>query len=268
MSKPKITVSLLIPTLGTRIREITRLLDSLREQTFKDYEVVLISQDNYELLNSLLIKYPDIDIKNIFSTPKGLSISRNVGLDNISGNLIILSDDDCWYPPEAIKTIVDCFARTDADILLTQIFDKSNNQPYKNYSIKEKVIKNKLELMSKSSIEIAFKKKSIHSLFDTDFGLGSRFVCGEEVDFLINNLKSNRICYVPVTTVYHDKKNNKNNMQIKAKGALYAKNYNLLISVFVLCRDLLLKRENNFKNFMKGYYEFKTISKKSSNSNS
>ena len=42
--------------------------------------------------------------------------------------------------------------------------------------------------MSKSSIEVAFKKDLVmNKKFDERLGLGSEFVCGEEVDFLLSN---------------------------------------------------------------------------------
>ncbi len=41
-----------------------------------------------------------------------------------------------------------------------------------------------------------------------------------------------------------------------AKGALYKKNFNFVVSFGVLARDLIVKRENNIKDFFKGYYEY------------
>ena len=43
--------------------------------------------------------------------------------------------------------------------------------------------------------------------FDERLGLGSEFVCGEEVDFLLSNYEKNAIFYIPEVTVYHKKKN-------------------------------------------------------------
>ena len=48
--------------------------------------------------------------------------------------------------------------------------------------------------MSKSSIEVAFKKDLVmNKKFDERLGLGGEFVCGEEVDFLLSNYEKNAI---------------------------------------------------------------------------
>ena len=50
--------------------------------------------------------------------------------------------------------------------------------------------------MSKSSIEISIKRNKIKKDFDENFGLGAKYVCCEEVDFLINNFsKGNTSVY-------------------------------------------------------------------------
>ena len=112
--------------------------------------------------------------------------------------------------------------------------------------------------MSKSSIEVAFKKDLVlNKKFDERLGLGSEFVCGEEVDFLLSNYEKNAIFYMPEVTVYHKKKENgSSNKQIIAKGAIYGKNFNIFICLLVLLRDLMLKKENNFKYFFEGYNEY------------
>jgi len=249
----------LVPTLGNRKVEIVRLLNSLQNQSYKNFEVIFISQDNHESLEELIGMYTSIDIKQLKSYEKGISVARNVGLKVAQGDIIVLSDDDCWYPIDAMKDIVDIFSKErSAKIILTQIFDKENNVMYKNYPNDKKYINYKLQLMSKSSIEIAYKRKEmVHNNFDERFGIGAEFICGEEVDFLLRNLSRNAIFYSPTVTVYHAQKTKRGSKkQIIAKGALYRKNYIFLICLVVLVRDLLKKGEVNFKLFFKGYCEY------------
>lgn len=250
-------ISVLLPTLGSRQKDIVRLLNSLDGQTFKKFEIIIAVQENHNLIKNIVKNYGDLNIVQIDLNRKGLSYARNEGLKKCRGNIIILSDDDCWYPNYALEEIDKYFETSNASILLTQIFDKNSNQLYKNYPKDNMIIKNKLELMSKSSIEIAFRRNNIKELyFDENFGLGSNFVCGEEVDFLLRNFNTSIIHYVPLITVYHPKKySNSSNQQIVAKGALYKKNYNFIICLLVLLRDLFIKKENNFHYFYKGYKE-------------
>lgn len=252
-------ISVLVPTLGTREKEIRRLLETLEKQSYKDFEIIFVTQDNHEIVKNIIYKYSTLNIKQIEMNVKGLSRARNRGLEQALGEIVVLSDDDCWYPVNAFETIVNTFEkRQSAKFVLSQIFDPEKNISYKNYSSNEGYVKNKLQLMSKSSIEIAFKKDLLmNKKFDERLGLGSEFVCGEEVDFLLNNYEKNAIFYVPQITVYHKKKENgSSSKQIIAKGAIYGKNFNILICLLVLFRDLILKRKNNFKYFFEGYNEY------------
>lgn len=252
-------ISVLVPTLGKREKKIKRLLNSLKLQLFKEFEIIFVIQDNYENMEHIISGYPELDIKQIFIKKKGLSNARNVGLKIASGDIIVLSDDDCWYHEDSFRTISNAFEKDDKiKIVLSQIFDPIDNCMYKKYSMNCGYIRKRFQLLTKSSIEIAFKKNLIsYKKFDERFGLGSEFVCGEEVDFLLNNFEKKSILYKPIVTVYHEKKKGtSSNNQIIAKGALYGKNYNIFVCILVLFRDLFLKKENNFKLFWEGYNEY------------
>lgn len=249
--------SILLPTLGIRKNEIDRLLKSLKEQTYKEFEIVIVSQINHDEINKLKNKWNELIINHIEIEEKGISLSRNIGISECKGEWIILSDDDCWYPKDALEIINRRIADYNADVILSQIYDPKNKKKYKSYSNKMKIIKNKYELMSKSSIEIAIKKTKINKKFDINFGLGAEYVCGEEVDFLLSHFKKCKMVYCPDITVYHLRKNKKDSeKQIIAKGAIYAKNFNIAVATLICLRDLIKKKENNFKLFWRGYNEY------------
>lgn len=253
-------ISLLVPTLGQREAELKRLLDSCADQSYKNIELVVISQDNHQVVDDLCAIYQDrLVIKHLKSDVKGLSISRNIGLKEATGDIIVLSDDDCWYPNNAMELIANGFVNCpETDILLTQIYDPIADCLYKKYEETPKKLNNAIDLLSRSSIELAFRKDE-KILFDELFGLGAAYVAGEENDFLIQCLKIRKsIFYKPMLTVYHERKNHKESpAQLRAKGAFYAKNFGFLISNLVLLRDLIKKRQNNYREFWNGYFDYK-----------
>lgn len=252
-------ISVLVPTLGSREEELNRLIDTLEKQTYKNFEVIFVTQGNHDKIANMIKSHKHLTIKQLKMNTKGLSKARNVGLKAVTGDIVILSDDDCWYPFDAFEHITDIFdAQKNAKIVLTQIFDPNKNVLYKSYDSNSQYINNKLKLMAKSSIEIAFKKDLVlNSRFDELFGLGSKFICGEEIDFLLSNYEKKTIYYSPTITVFHDRKDGSSNQnQIIAKGAIYGKNFNVLICLLVLFRDLFIKHENNFKYFWEGYNEY------------
>lgn len=254
-----VIISFLVPTLGEREFEIRRLLNSLLCQTLKNIEIVIVVQGNHKNIYDICNSYSDLKITFV-NSEKGLSKARNIGLLKCTGKYIVLSDDDCWYPEDAAYNIYKEIEKNNANVLLTQIYDFTNQRPYKTYKCNEELIKNKFELSKKSSIEIAFQRDFDKIMFDEKFGLGSKkFVCCEEVDFLLAFLKKNaNIIYVPLVTVYHDLKyTDSTNNQIIAKGAFYAKNYNIFIGILICIKDLFFRKKNNFKLFFEGYFQYK-----------
>jgi len=265
-------ISILIPTLGERPKEIDRLLKSITLQSYKSIEVIIISQSNFDDTESIVEKYRGkLEIVHLYSVFKGISRARNEGLKKVSGDLVVLSDDDCWYPENSMYNICNTFRSSsiDIDILLTKIFDPIEGEDYKKYPDENTIITKRRELLSKSSIEIAFRNNQRNVVFDEKLGLGAAYVCGEETDYLIRRIKQRDVIYYnPIITVYHRKKNCKSTEgQIIAKGYLYGKYFGFVFSFLVCCRDLLLKKENNFKNFFKGYIQGAKMKKERNGSN-
>ncbi|MCM1368563.1 MAG: glycosyltransferase family 2 protein [Roseburia sp.] len=254
--------SILVPTMGTREYELNRLLESLSLQTFKDFEVIVVSQINHDVPEKLADKWSaSISIQHIKLERAGLSYARNEGLPYCKGEWVILSDDDAWYPDDGLANIRSC--ADECNIVLTQIFDPVKNESYKNYGADGGWVKNKLQLMSRSSIEIAFRREAVESNFNEQFGLGAKYVCGEEVDFLLNNFKKRTVKYCPVVTVYHLKKQqNSTDAQLFAKGAIYAKNFNRFIAFLITMRDKLKRRGLNSEIFWNGYKDYKAGNKR------
>lgn len=254
-------VSLIIPTLGERNLNLKRLLDSLVIQDYQNIEVIIISQDHYNKTQAICEKYlNNFLIKHIFSKHKGLSLARNEGLSYVSGDLVILSDDDCWYPQGAITKIVSIFQNNSSiDILLTQIYDPVSSEYYKKYIQIARKITSVFQLLSCSSIELAFKTDAYIGMFDERFGLGAKFNSGEETNFLIDNFRAGKnIYYAPVVTVYHAKKRQiTTNDKVVAKGAFYFRNFTPLVSIAILLRDIIIKHENNFIHFWHGYRQIR-----------
>lgn len=255
-----IKISFLVPTLGEREQELKRLLESLKAQGFSLIEAIIIAQGNYKKVREMAESYADsFDVIILESNEKGLSKARNRGLSVCSGEIVVLSDDDCWYADDAVAFILAEFEGTDTDILFTQIKDYEKDILYKKYAPEAEIISSKFKLLSRSSIEIAFRREKVNLKFDERFGLGARFVAGEENDFLLNAYKLGaKMKYVPKITVYHPKKERGGSAKAnEARGAFYAKHFNFVVAVMICFRDLILRKQNIFKDFYRGYHEYR-----------
>lgn len=106
-------ISVIIPTKD-RTQDIVRCLESITIQTMLPTEVVIVDSSEMEELKSTLDSFADLNIRYIHIEVdkkfKGSSnISRNRGIDNSTGDIIILVDDDVILDKEYIKNIMHVF---------------------------------------------------------------------------------------------------------------------------------------------------------------
>ncbi|MEO1687021.1 MAG: glycosyltransferase family A protein [Pseudomonadota bacterium] len=104
-------VSLLLCTAGTQRREaeIAKLLKTLCDQTFTDFEVVVVDQnDDYDMAPLLAPFENRLQINHIRSA-RGLSRARNAGFRVARGRILGFPDDDCWYPADLLQRIDSAF---------------------------------------------------------------------------------------------------------------------------------------------------------------
>lgn len=227
--------------MGTRIKELSRLFNSLQKQTNQDFEVIVASQENHEKVQECILSFQHLSITHIKLNKKGLSYARNKAIPYVNGEIITFSDDDCWYPENMVEKVQSYFLQNHADILTGKIFDPDKNEYYKNYpEIDQKNIKIS-NILRKSSIEIFINLQKVSKeviKFDEQFGLGAKYGGGEEIILLMDlHKKGFKIDYLNTTLVFHRVKEKQefllsdNIMEIK--GALFRRNFNYLVAMLL-----------------------------------
>lgn len=105
--------SIIIPNYNSE-KWIKRLLDSIKNQTYKDYELIIV--DDMSTDGSLeIIKDYDV-IHNPYKRYNGGS--RNVGVEHATGEYIVFADcDDYFYSNNALEEISKEIDRTHADLI-------------------------------------------------------------------------------------------------------------------------------------------------------
>ena len=111
-------VSVIMPTYN-RENVIMHAINSVFNQTYPNFELIIVDDASNDGTINLLKSINDDRIK-IFQNTKnsGSSYSRNVGLKNAKGDIIMYLDSDNEWDPEYIKTMVGAFIELpDADAL-------------------------------------------------------------------------------------------------------------------------------------------------------
>ncbi|WP_290651185.1 glycosyltransferase family A protein [Lachnoanaerobaculum sp.] len=203
----------------------------------------------------------------------GLSKSRNMALDNATGEYLIIADDDLEYIDGYEKIIVESFEKNpNMDIIVFQV--EGIEQVFKNYSKKGKKI-SFLGSLHVSSVEIVMRKNSIKKAnirFAEEFGSGAKYRMGEENIFLFDCLKSGlKIYYEPkVIAKLHLNESTwfsgYNKKYFLDRGAVSRKLYGDIIGLFMILA-FSVKNYKKYRNDMSvlnglkymifGYREFK-----------
>lgn len=115
---PKVT--LIIPVYNSE-KYISKCLDSILEQTYNDYEILIVndgSKDNsQQVINEYKNKYPE-KIISIEQENKGVSETRNESIQRANGDYIMFIDNDDYLDKNYIETFVNEIEEQDYDIVL------------------------------------------------------------------------------------------------------------------------------------------------------
>lgn len=145
------------------------------------------------------------DVEVITSGTKGLSVSRNIGLQNCRTPYALIADDDVEYIPEALNTLLRKIERDRPSFTLCKIQTLEGEPEYKEYPMETYRVKGLKHWVS--SIEILVDIREIKNnkvYFDERFGLGAIYDRGEEEVFVRDLMKHDlEGIYYPLEIVKH-----------------------------------------------------------------
>jgi len=93
---------------------IGETLKSVFNQTFKDFEIVVVndgSKDNTLQVVSEILNGSGFPFKIVDQVNRGVSVARNVGMENSAGRYIKFLDGDDRLVPDAIETLVNAIQK-------------------------------------------------------------------------------------------------------------------------------------------------------------
>ena len=126
-------VSVIMPTYN-RKNIIQKAIKSVLNQSYQNFELIIIDDGSTDSTAGLLKSINDKRVK-IFNNNKnrGCSYSRNVGLKNAEGDIIMYLDSDNEWDLEYVKTMVGAFIELpDADALYSgqYLYKDFDSKPY------------------------------------------------------------------------------------------------------------------------------------------
>lgn len=135
-------ISIIIPVYNVE-SYLERCINSILNQTYKEFEAIFINDGSTDNSLSILKKYQEKD-KRIIIIDKantGTGDTRNTGLDRAKGEFISFLDSDDWYDKEYLEELYKNLKENDSDIAMCNlkvVYDnKEKNHNTNVYSFKK-----------------------------------------------------------------------------------------------------------------------------------
>ena len=121
-------ISVIIPAYNAE-EFLSECLESLRIQTFDDFEVLFVDDGSTDRTSDIASDFAEGDkrFKYIPILNGGVSHARNKGIDLAKGKYITFVDADDLLYPDALKDMYECMEYHDADVCITG-FQNSRTQ--------------------------------------------------------------------------------------------------------------------------------------------
>lgn len=105
MEIPKI--SIIVPVYNVE-QYLSRCIDSILNQTFSDFELLLIDDGSLDKSSKICDEYAlkDSRIRVFHKENGGVSSARNLGLDNVRGEWVTFVDSDDWVKNNYLKHFI------------------------------------------------------------------------------------------------------------------------------------------------------------------
>ena len=197
LSEPKTTVSIVMC-----VRNVEKYIDdcvkSILDQTFNDFELVVVDDLSNDRTRQKIERFDDKRIR-YYRNEKwlGIATSRNLALNQATGNYVFFTDGDCTLSKNWIEKGLRCFKDGNCvGVEGKKYYVSEEYKPTRSDGVTENQKGGKF-----MTCNIAYKK----SVFEKIGGFDARFVYFDDRDSCYASTEVGRICFNPEMLVYHQK---------------------------------------------------------------
>ena len=249
---PKISV--IVPVYNKKIY-IEKCINSILNQTFVDFELIIINDGSTDGSDKICDKFKNIDsrIKVIHTKNNGVSNARNIGMENISGKYIQFIDCDDYIERDMFKELYSIMVSYNPDLIvsgITKISYKSDN--LQEILPKLSGLKNKKEILYTFAEEqhttglygyISNKFINRESLLNLNLKFDNRLKVAEDLDYYLGIYKYSNNIYIHRKSYYYYMLNNQNSSMQNLDRNYY------LDQLKIILKEKNLLMENSILDF-------------------
>ncbi|MCB2306817.1 glycosyltransferase family 2 protein [Clostridium estertheticum] len=228
-----VKISIIVP-IYNGAKYIKECLEMIMDQTFKDFELIIIDDGSTDNSKEMCEEYAKIDsrIKLISKKNGGTWAARNRGIDESIGKYIIFLDCDDWYENNLFEKMYESIKNNDVDLVISgqsnvfvdkngEIIRKTTVLPKKhNFKTKDEILSNYILLREEEIGDTLWNKiykSEIIKKYNLKF---ENYKRGEDTIFNANYYQHIDKCIVISEALYNYRIENTNPVWLK-----YCDNY-------------------------------------------
>lgn len=122
-------ISVIVPVYNTE-KYLSKCLDSIVNQTFKDFEIIVINDGSTDGSGDIIKAYSQ-KYSNVYGFEKengGMSLARNFGLSKARGEYIFFVDSDDYIAKDSLEKMYHKAKRDDLDIVVCDSINVYENK--------------------------------------------------------------------------------------------------------------------------------------------
>lgn len=239
---------------------------------FSNFQILIVNQTQ----NGSKLTSNFSNIRVINSSEKGLSKSRNLALENATGKILLISDDDVVFQKGFVEKIIDAYQKYPNAAIIKFCALKPNSKPLNKDAVNSKSSLSIFDILNTTSFEITLNKFHVDfekHKFDENFGLGGMFEMGEEAIFLSDLKKDGKqLVFEPQIIVAHNTLTSSDKKDVLEKyfisGAMFSRIFRkkyifwIFLKMFFDLKQKKIKMNNLktiFRSAIKGHKMFQKI---------
>ena len=134
-------ISLIIPVYNVELY-LSQCLDSILNQTYSDFEVILINDGSKDNSGNICDKYAEVDsrVRVIHQSNYGVSTARNRGIMEARGEWIVFVDSDDFIAPDFLSNFH--LEDNDSDIIIqgVELYHNQEGRYIKQVRVESKIL--------------------------------------------------------------------------------------------------------------------------------
>lgn len=246
--KKRPLISIIIPIYNSE-KYLDRCIESIVNQTYKNLEIILIndgSSDNCPKICDAWAK-KDNRIKVIHKENEGVSIARNIGINNSKGEYITFIDSDDYIDSKMYEKMLEKLNNTDTKLCFCDINIVNFDQTITKFNFNNETIITKKDffetVFNNNAMNFAVWNKLISRKLIGNIRFDSNIYIREDALFLFECIeKIDKICYLNECLYFY---------QMDSNSTLHQNNIRKMISSLDATAKMIeILKNNQINNYL------------------